>query len=195
MDPNCLSTFLDSAVAVGKLIDKNKSSILETSHNRDIAHCCKFHCFGSERVVVVFHISLFCSFSFKYCGALVPSQFSRDAACGALQSVDGLLLVAASSPWFTAQLSSYCLLNRTQTKVKHSRMPAALPVKPLLNVLVYAMPSSYRTQYILYVARLGHWLWWIIILLFCGLRSVMGWLVLGYTTMNWGYTGYKVSVQ
>ena len=54
------------------------------------------------------------------------------------------------------QLSSYCLLNRTQTKVKHSRMLAALPVKPLLNVLVYALPSSYRTQYILYVARLGH---------------------------------------
>ena len=99
---------------VEKQIDKNKSSILETSHNRDIGHCCKFHCFGSEGhfTVMQFQLQIFW-FSltkmhhvrpFKVSNIVVPwfhLSFSRDATYDALQrsqSVDGFLLVAASSP-------------------------------------------------------------------------------------------------
>ena len=122
-------------------------------------------------------------------------------------------------PWFHLRCNIWrSPLQRSQVSMVSSSLPpppdllnSCLPPALLLqrrpkwniagcwqNVLVLTQCSclsSYSTQYILYVPRLGHWLWCIIILLFCGLRSVMGWLVLGYTAMNWGCTGYKVSVQ
>ena len=43
MGLNCFATFL-LLLLENKLTNINQE--FETSHNRDITHCCKFHCFG-----------------------------------------------------------------------------------------------------------------------------------------------------